>query len=460
MKNWFKKNKIIVVLFFLILIPRFIFMLVAFFVLGDSGFVGGCDVYLPAGLNLLIHHTFTNFSSNLPLVPNSFPAPGYPILLGISWLIIPKYLFIVFWQNIMYALFIVFVYKFSRLFFNNTVSMMAAVFMAFEPFSFFWSNMVMSETPFLLFFMLSIYFLALSWRNQKLKYIIFSAIFLGLAALIRQIAFLFFPAIIAMTTIMFWRKVSLYKLAKLLIIFLLVFLAITAPWCIRNKIQFGNYTISNQTHLLYFLATTRSFLSLTTDLSIDEADKYLKNLAVEKAGAGNFNEISIVDKYIPIFKEISFSIIKDNPFSYLKWHLIKALPVLTDSGWMNILYFWHVDLSGDRSVNISNLLVQGDLQTLSYSLKNNQVFLVRILGIVFWLLIDAIAFFGIFLMIRKKEFLRIGLVMLIIIGYFFITSSWVAMARLRLPLQPFLFIFAAYAIYDFYLKLTIKNETR
>ena len=108
------------------------------------------------------------------------------------------------------------------------------------------------------------------------------------------------------------------------------------------------------------------------------------------------------------------------------------MPVLTDSGWMNILYFWHVDLSGDRSVNISNLLVQGDLQTLSYSLKNNQVFLVRILGIVFWLLIDAIAFFGIFLMIRKKEFLRIGLVMLIIIGYFFITSSWVAMARLHL----------------------------
>jgi len=450
MKNWIEQNKIIVALFFLTLIPRLVFMFVAFFVLGDSGFIRGCDVYLPAGLNLLIHHIFTNFGSYPSLIPNSFPAPGYPVLLGISWLIIPKYLFIVFWQNIMYSLFIVFVYKFARLFFNNTISIMTAVFMAFEPFSFFWSNTVMSETPFLLFFMVSIYCLALSWRHQKWKYIIFSAIFLGLAALIRQIAFLFFPVIMVMMVIMLWRKVALVKIVKMLVVFLFVFLAVTAPWCIRNKIQFDSYTISNQTHLLYFLNVAPNFLSLSTNLSVDEAEKYLKDLAVTKAGVDSFDEIFLKDEYNPILKEINSSVIKAQPLLFLKFHLIKAIPVLTDSGWMNILNFWRVDLNNASSVNVSDLFAKKDFQTLFYSLKNNQGFLIRVFGIVFWLLIDLIALFGIVLMLRDKKMIRIALSMLVIIGYFFVTSSWAAMARLRLPFQPFLFIFVVYAIYYFY----------
>ncbi len=451
MKNWFKQNKIIVFLFFLVLIPRLVFMLIAFFVLGDRGFVAGCDVYLEAGLNFLIEHTFTNFSSNLPLIPNSFPAPGYPILLGLSWLIIPKYLFVAFWQNIVYSLFIVFVYKFARLFFNNTISTASAIFMAFEPFSLFWSNTVMSETPFLLFFMLSVYLLALSWRNQKWKYIIFSAIFLGLSAWIRQIAFLFYPAIILITFIMLWRKVTLVKIVKLLVVFLFVFLAVTAPWCIRNKIQFDSYTISNQTHLLYFLNVTPNFLSLTSNLSVDQAEEYLRDLAITKAGVDDFGEIFLKDKYIPILKEISSSVVRSQPLTFLKFHLIKALPTLTDSGWVNILNFWHISLGDASSINISNLLAQKDFQTFFSSLKDIPAFWVRILGVAFWLLIDLIALIGIILMLRNKELLRIALVMIVIISYFFIASSWAAMARLRLPLQPFLFIFVIYAVYYFYI---------
>ena len=160
MENWFRQNKTIVILFFLALIPRLIFMLVAFFILGDHRFVEGQDGYLDAGLNLLLHGVFTA-DHTIPLQPNSFPAPGYPVIIGISWLIIPKFLFIVFWQNIIYSIFVVLIYKFARLFFNNFVSIGAALLMALEPFSIYWPNVVMSETVFLLSFMLSIYLLAL-----------------------------------------------------------------------------------------------------------------------------------------------------------------------------------------------------------------------------------------------------------------------------------------------------------
>jgi len=447
MNDWFKQNKVIVFLFLLAFLPRLIFSLIAFLSFGDEVFINNSDVYLEAGLNLLKHHTFTNFSDNSSLTPNSFPAPGYPILLGISWLIIPKYFFIVFWQNILYSLFIVFVYKFARLFFNKSFSIAATLFMAFEPFSLFWSNTVMSETPFLLFFMLSIYFLALSWQNQKWKHIILSAVFLGLAAWIRQIAFLFYPVIVLTTLIMLWRKVTLSRIVKLLAVFLFVFLAVTAPWCIRNKIQFDTYTISNQTHFLYFFDVVPNYLALTTDMSVDEAFQYLKDMAVNKVGAESFDDIYLKDQYIPILKEINSSIIKSEPLTFLKFHLIKALPTLTDSGWMNILAFWNFDLNNAHSISISDLLVQKDFRTLISELQNNPAFLIRILGIAFWLLIDLIALIGIVLMVRNKKLLRIALVMSVIIGYFFITSSWAAMARLRLPLQPFLFIFVIYAIY-------------
>ncbi|MBU1255484.1 glycosyltransferase family 39 protein, partial [Patescibacteria group bacterium] len=335
------------------------------------------------------------------------------------------------------------------LFFNNTISIASAIFMAFEPFSLFWSSTVMSETPFLFLFMLSVYLLALSWKNQKWKYIILSAIFLGLAAWIRQIAFLFYPAIVVMTFIMLWRKIALVNIIKILVVFLFVFLAITAPWCIRNKIQFDSYVISNQTHLLYFFNVVPNFLALSTNLSVDQAEEYINNLAVTKAGVDNFNDIYLKDEYIPILKEINSSIIRAQPLIFLKFHLIKALPALTDSGWTNILNFWNIDLGDSSSINISNLLVQKDFQTLFSSLKNMPTFWVRIIGIIFWLLIDLIALIGVVLMIRNKKLLRIALAMLVIIGYFFITSSWAAMARLRLPLQPFLFIFVIYAIYYF-----------
>ena len=456
MKDWFKQNKIIIFLFFLTLIPRLIFMLVAFFIFGDQNFFNGQDVYLPAGLNFLTKGVYTN-SMVEPLTPNSFPAPGYPVILAFSWLIIPKYLFVIFWQNIIYSIFIVYIYKFARLFFNNFISLGAAVFMAFEPFSFFWSNVVMPETSFLFFLILSMYFLALFWKEQKGKSIVYSAIFLGLAALIRQIALFFYPAIVLATVIVLWQKISWSKLIKSLVLFLMILLIVTAPWCIRNKVKFNSYTISNQTHFLYFFSVARDFLVLTSNLSDEQADKYLQNLAVAKAGVKNFDEIFLDDKYIPVLKEITFSIIKAQPLIYLKLHLIKALPVFTDSGWMNILRFWRINLDGAQSMNISNLLAQRDWQALSSSLKDNHIFLIRILGIGFWFLINIVALIGVILMLLRKDLFRIGLAMLMIIGYFVFASSWAAMARLRLPFQPFLFIFFVYAIYVFYIKYIKKS---
>lgn len=449
-------KKIILTLFFVALIPRLIFMTTAFFALDDQAFADNQDGYLNAGLNFLKQGVYTGEITE-PLTPHSFPAPGYPILLALSWLLIPKYIFIIFWQNILYALVIVFIYKLARLFFNNFISLGAALLMAFEPFSFFWSNVVMSETAFLLAFILSIYFLALFWRQQKWKHIIVSAICLGLAALIRPIASLFYPVIAASTIVMFWRKINWLKLAKILIVYLFIFLLVTAPWCIRNKIRFNTYTISNIAHYLYFLGAARDFLSLSEGISREEADARLQNLAVQKAGVENFKQILYVDKYIPIFKEINWSLIKARPFTYLKWHLIKSLPVLTDSGWMNILLFWRVKLGQADSTNLTNSLSQGNWSVLISSLKNNRLFLIRILGICFWLLLNLLAFLGAILMLLKKKLRGIALVMLMIIAYFVFASSWAAMARFRLPFQPFLFIFVIYAIFIFYRKYIKKD---
>jgi len=92
MKNWLRQNKTIVILFFLALIPRLIFMLIVYFIFGDQNFIRGADGYLNAGLNLLTHGVFGG-EETFPVAAHSFPAPGYPIILAISWLIIPKYIY-------------------------------------------------------------------------------------------------------------------------------------------------------------------------------------------------------------------------------------------------------------------------------------------------------------------------------------------------------------------------------
>jgi len=459
MRNWLKENKTIVILFFLALAPRLIYMLIAYFKLGDLAFIKDQDGYIQAGLNFLLHGVFTGENSS-PLVAHSWPAPGYPILMAVSWLIIPKYLFIVFWQNIIYSIFIVFVYKFARLFFNNFISIGTAVFMAFEPFSFYSSNVTSSEAPFMFFFMLSVCCLALFWKGQKWKFIVWSAVFLALTALIRQIALFFFPILALATIIILWQRISWLRLTKFLIVYLIIFLAILSPWMIKNKVQFGTYTISNINHFLYFLGATRDFLVLSQGMTREQADTYLQDLAVEKAGVENFNQVVYVDKYVPVLKEISFSVIMAQPLTYLKWHIIKAIPVLTESGWLRILSFWRVDLGQAVSVNISNLLAQKDFSTLISSLKNNQIFLIRIFGIGFWVLINLIALIGAILMLRKRDLRRIGLVLLIIIGLIVFGSSWAAMARLRLPFQPFLFILFFYAVYRYLEYFNPDEESR
>ena len=229
---------------------------------------------------------------------------------------------------------------------------------------------------------------------------------------------------------------------------------------IKNKVQFGTYTISNINHFLYFLGATRDFLVLSQGMTREQADTYLQDLAVEKAGVENFNQVVYVDKYVPVLKEISFSVIMAQPLTYLKWHIIKAIPVLTESGWLRILSFWRVDLGQAVSVNISNLLAQKDFSTLISSLKNNQIFLIRIFGIGFWVLINLIALIGAILMLRKRDLRRIGLVLLIIIGLIVFGSSWAAMARLRLPFQPFLFILFFYAVYRYLEYFNPDEESR
>lgn len=188
-----------------------------------------------------------------------------------------------------------------------------------------------------------------------------------------------------------------------------------------------------------------------------EAEAYLEDLAVQKAGVDNFDQIGRRDEYILVLKEVSSSVIKDQPFTYLKWHLIRALPVFTNSGWMNILSFWNVNLEQASSVNLSSLFIQGDWSRLSPILKDNSFFLVRLLGIGFWILINLIAFWGLALMLLKRNLFKIGLVLLMIIGYFVLVSSWAAMARMRLPFQPFLFLFFMYAIYRGYSRYSSKT---
>jgi len=454
MKKWIKRREIEIIIFFLALLPRFIFMFGAYLFLGDYSFRKDQDGYMRAGLNLLRHGVYTG-SQIFPLTPHSFPAPGYSIITAVSWLIIPRFLFIAFWQNILFSLVVVFVYKFSKLFFNNFVSVGAALLMAFEPFSIFFSNAIMSETLFLFLFILSVYLLALFWKEQRWKYLIWSAILLGLAALVRQIAVFFYPVVVFSLIVMLWKKVKWQKILKYALINLTIFLAVTAPWCIRNKLRFGSYTISNQTHFLYFFDTIRDFVALSKGISKTEAMDYLKDLAVKKAGVESFEEIGYIDKYIPVLKEIEFDLIREKPFTYFKWHMIKALPVLTDSGWLNILRFWKSEMGQSQAINISSSLAQGNIRVIISELKSNKIFLLRIIGIVVWLIIDIIAVLGLILMIRRKELIRISLIMLAIISYFVFASSWAAMARLRLPFQPFLFIFF---IYPFYLLKKHEQE--
>ena len=130
-------------------------------------------------------------------------------------------------------------YKIARLFFfeNYKHAQLTLILYLSIPFNIYSSSMPLSEAPFGVFILLSIYFLLKGLLDfSKLKYFILSGITLGLALLIRPIGILLPIIYLLIIFYFFFREYKKAAIYRMFFFFLAVFLTIL-PWSAYNYIK-------------------------------------------------------------------------------------------------------------------------------------------------------------------------------------------------------------------------------
>src|ERR1035438_9861694 len=118
--------------------------------------------YFESGRNLLLHGSFVRGGH-----PYLSRTPGYPLFLALTSL--PGLEFAVLVQVILSALTVVLVWRLARgIFQDDRIALLSAWIFAFEPVSIFNSVLLMSETLFLVFFLLSLERLVQFLRGRRL----------------------------------------------------------------------------------------------------------------------------------------------------------------------------------------------------------------------------------------------------------------------------------------------------
>lgn len=279
------------------------------------------------------------------------PEPiGYPLFLagiyyvfGYDWQIVRLI------QYLLSAGIGIILYLIARKFFNFSPSLafLSSLNFLFWPYFIVYPIFIGSEILFIFFLLLAIYSLLAFRETPSSKNILFLGICLGIAALIRPVAFIL-PFWIVLFLLICFKSFRQKEYLLKLILVLVVFLTIFSPWTIKNYVYFGSFFPA------YVPAFQKSFVKLdytpgSEPLKPGEADfktlilSKLKNIYLFwNPGAKGLNA-QVLQENFPIMKVlfklywIGYFLVLGLAFWSLKW-IRKNKNILLL--WLIIFYTW------------------------------------------------------------------------------------------------------------------------
>lgn len=245
---------------------------------------------------------------------NAFWAPGFPFFVSIVYLIFG----IKPWAVLLLFCFIglasvIMVERIGTRFFGEKTGLLAALLMALEPHQIMYSQMFYTETLFIPILLVAAYRFLLFLDDEKIKNLLFSAFFLGLAVYIRPAAnYLFFA----------WAIVLMYHFGRKwqtglqrVLVYGGVLLLVMSPWLIRNYALYGyvGHTTNGGFNVIYVFASSiyENQYGMTKDSSLSILEKRVKKSKRDLTNPFILDEVE---------KEVGMEIIKSHPTEYLINH--------------------------------------------------------------------------------------------------------------------------------------------
>lgn len=351
--------------------------------------------------------------SIIPPRPTNFLTPGYAFWLAFIYIIFKSFLPAIFIGVLIFAFSVPLTYFLAKeIAGSEKIAFWAALIFMIEPLSVYHSGLMFTEQLFVPIFLSATYFFIAYIRRGSKKFLAASLLLFSVSVLIRPIIFYFLPVLILINIFkearISWRGALITGLASAILAY-----STTGVWIIRNKIVLDTWQISsNQGAILvsHYGMVARKLKKSSFDLpyfayeSNNFSTEYNNNL-----GKAALKEL-IKDKWT--YLEVKFS----------------YLPVFFLTNGYN---------------NMFNRLT---------GRPENFIFLI---GALIWAVMSFLGLVGLRRLLISARKAQVAFVALLILYFAFIASPIVT-SRYRLPLNPFILIFAVSGF--LYLKQLIRKN--
>lgn len=401
--------------------------------------------------NFSLDGLYSSVEPALPLKPTNFLTPGYAFWLAFIFIVFKSFTPAIFIGAIIFAVSVPLTYLLAReITGNNKIAFWSALIFMVEPLSIYHSGLMFTEQLFVPIFLTACYGFIKYLNTGNRKFVFVSLLVFSLSTLIRPIIFYL---LLPLSVIVFikeykisWRRAVISCLLSLIIAYSFV-----GGWLIRNKIALDTWQISgNQGAIL-----AAHYDVLNRDLK--KQTNYIESTFPD---VGGLDKLSI--EYNKIVGGFALEQILNNKLDYLKIFSGYTLSFFVRSGYDNImsrLAGWPA-LNGNSRTALTLDFLDGNIfQVIRFLFKAPATIWITFAGALFWLAVSMLAAIGFFDLVWRKsgvdKFLIFYCSFLII--YFALVSSVFSVARYRLPVNPFIFIFALSG-FLYLKKLTGKND--
>lgn len=402
---------------------------------------GDASEYHRLALSVLNNKSFEDFGA--------LRTPGYPVFVALIYGISSGSVWFVLLMQILLSLGSVFlVYKISLTIFSRKIALLSAFLFTIDLHQVFYSVALMSETLFVFLFLASIYYLCKGIKKNSLSSICLSAFILGIATLVRPISYLF--PFIAVIIIFGLGNLKLKMRMAYSLFFSVIFMVSISPWLLHNYSNFGEAKLSSASgyNLLFqYVAFTEVY---KTGKTIDKVTMDFNNLAVKQgadsAGRNSFNNSRI-------YTNIAEWYIKDNFLIFCKRNLMGIVNMYTGLATLQIAPFFHIKANPLNDKGYGGPGIFSRIMDFFQNKTRAEIFVAFPLA--FYLFINYLfSFYGIFLLIRKKE--KFVYLFILIVLYFSVIVGVMGMVRFKIPFMPYINILCAVGLIHFYTKITDK----
>lgn len=339
--------------------------------------------------------------------------PLFPLILaGIYKVFGHNYMLARVFQALLASITVLFIYLLSRdIFRNEAAAVISCLIYSLYPSLIAYTGLLYSETTFIFFLVISMYFLNLSINSSKYIFYILTGLFLALATMVSSRS-LYMVLLIFLGLLVVLKNKKVAFRGSLFIILMMI--VIFSPWTIRN------YFVSGGKFILLENYSSETALWLATNPQ-GEILEWSYDKEPLKSLIGHLP----LSQRTPVIRNEAIRNLKKYPLAYLK-NSFKRFFVLLIAG--------HSNCFRGLEKSIQENISKGEFLKGSF----------KAVFIFFNVMVIFLGFIGMWLF--RKEWTRALAVLIPVIYTIFLHTFYVAAPRLQMPMMPFLIIFAGFSI--------------